>query len=538
MLFSNQTGGGDKVISVFTNATNYITLQGNKIIANATSDDSLTNLDLNPSNSVSVNDLSVGGVATFTNNIDLTSSTGDIQVPVTGMDIVRASGDANYNLRIRDTQGVWEFKNRQLRCMNPANPANGTEMILHDTGGDYRLRIGSTSAAQVGIGVQYNASYFLNVGGLSNFNQARVATDLEVAGDINLTTDLNLTGALNFDGTTANINDATDGLTFYKATTDASNVMTVANDSGKLKFRSFGVDSYLGNDSPAELFLNMNNPNGVRCAKLGIGASPSTDTFKCIGGNAYFNCTVRFDQIPTFNSSIYVSNSGRIFQRIDAINSLDVISTTEEINFSLQPNRTTDPTTGTIALQLNDTNGITLNRAVVNNLTFNSIGKITAEADLDVWGGIYFQHSSAIYENLNGSDHDLILRNGDTDRAINFIIGTIGSTPELSLSEAKVKMNSNLEITQETIIATYEQIQFVNTDASGEIFFYFGDTTAGNEVLEISPGGVYIDGTFGYSSDFSIKENIKEISSKKCYEIIKYVKPKTFNFTHLNKEKK
>ena len=362
-----------------------------------------------------------------------------------------------------------------------------------------------------------------------------MATDLEVAGGINLTTDLNLTGALNFDGTTANINDATDGLTFYKASTDASNVMTVANDSGKLKFRSFGIDSYLGNDSPAELFLNMNNPNGVRCAKMGIGASPGTDTFKCIGGNAYFNCTVRFDQIPTFNSSIYVSNSGRIFQRADVNNSLNVISI-EEINFSLQPNRTTDPTTSTIALQLNDTNGITLNRAVVNYLTFNSIGKITAEADLDVWGGIYFQHSSAIKETLNGSDYDLDIRNGDTDRAINFIIGTVGSTPELSLSEAKVKMN-NLEITQETIIATYEQIQFVNTDASGEIFFYFGDTTAGNEVLEISPGGVYIDGTFGYSSDFSIKENIKEISSKKCYEIIKYVKPKTFNFTHLNKEK-
>ena len=54
--------------------------------------------------------------------------------------------------------------------------------------------------------------------------------------------------------------------------------MTVANDSGKLKFRSFGIDSFLGNDAPAELFLNMNNPNGVRCAKLGIGASPGTDT--------------------------------------------------------------------------------------------------------------------------------------------------------------------------------------------------------------------------------------------------------------------
>ena len=104
-----------------------------------------------------------------------------------------------------------------------------------------------------------------------------------------------------------------------------------------------------------------------------------------------------------------------------------------------------------------------------------------------MWGDLLFQHSSAIYENLHGSDYDLILRNGDTDRAINFIIGAIGSTPELTLSKAKVKMNSNLEITQETIIATYEQIQLVNTDSAGEMFFYFGDTTAGNEVLEISP---------------------------------------------------
>ena len=100
--------------------------------------------------------------------------------------------------------------------------------------------------------------------------------------------------------------------------------------------------------------------------------------------------------------------------------------------------------------------------------------------------------------------------------------------------------------------ATSEEIADNNTDidgkillhiggtqilGAGEVFFYFGDTTAGNEVLEISPGGVYIDGTFGYSSDFSLKENFTEISSKKWYEIIIYVKPKTFYFTHLNKEK-
>lgn len=71
-------------------------------------------------------------------------------------------------IRIRDAEGVWEFKNRQLRCMSPSNPANGTEMILHDTGGDYRLRIGSTATATVGIGRQYSGAYHLTVGGTSN----------------------------------------------------------------------------------------------------------------------------------------------------------------------------------------------------------------------------------------------------------------------------------------------------------------------------------------------------------------------------------
>ena len=126
-LFSNQTGGGDKVVGVFKSATNYITLQGNKIIANATSDDSLIDLDLNPSNNVKIQNLIIG----------------DITVPNTGSDIIRNIGDANYTLRVRGTQAVWEFRNRNFRCMNPSNPNNGTEMMLHDTGGDYRLRIGS-----------------------------------------------------------------------------------------------------------------------------------------------------------------------------------------------------------------------------------------------------------------------------------------------------------------------------------------------------------------------------------------------------------
>ena len=70
--------------------------------------DSLTALDLNPSDSVKIQILTLG----------------DITVPTTGSDIIRNSGDANDTLRVRDTQGVWEFRNRNLRCMNPSNPAN------------------------------------------------------------------------------------------------------------------------------------------------------------------------------------------------------------------------------------------------------------------------------------------------------------------------------------------------------------------------------------------------------------------------------
>ena len=60
LLFSNHFGGGDKVVAGFKSATNYITLQGNKIMSNATSDDSIVDLDLNPAGNVNIsNDLSV-----------------------------------------------------------------------------------------------------------------------------------------------------------------------------------------------------------------------------------------------------------------------------------------------------------------------------------------------------------------------------------------------------------------------------------------------------------------------------------------------
>ena len=489
LTFSNQFGAEtDRDVAVFRNQTSYITMKGNKIKCNATSDDSVENLELNPDGDVVLNNIivsttgadvsrasgdtnytlrvkdnqaiwefrnrvftcrngsnenlgarmeiqnigtgevQIGTASTArvgigavpnssyfltvagTSNFDVIRSAtrldliGDMYVKGTGSDIVRPSGDSNYTLRVRDTQAVWEFRNRNFRCMNPSNPSVGTEMILHDTGGDYRLRIGSTSDAEVGIGRQYNSAYFLTVGGISNFNQARVENNLEVLG---------------------------------------------------------------------EQLLNT-------------------------------NC--------------------RLFQRSDAFNSLNII-TTAQMNFSLQSDRTTDPTTGTIALQLDDTNGITINRAVVNNQTFNSIGNITAEANLNVWGDLLFQHSSAIYENLNGSDYDLVLRNGDTDRAINLIVGAIGSTPEISVSEASVNLLGHLDITHSDVSGS-QRVKMDNPDTDGIVFTSIADAN----ILEVSNTGIYVNGSVGSSSDSKLKENIKEINNKECIKILKYIKPKTFNF--------
>ena len=312
----------------------------------------------------------------------------DITVPNTGSDI-RNSGDSNYTLCVTDSQDVWEFRNRHFRCMNPSNPANGTEMILHDTGRDYRLRIGSTSNAEVGIGVQYNSAYFLNVGGVSTFNQARVATDLEVIGNLNLTS------------STGDIQVPTTGMDIHRSSGDSNDSLRVRDGQGVFEFRNRTFDCLNASNPGIGTLMEIQNTNTAEVrvgsasnARTGIGATPQLGFHLVVGGTSRFGWVI-VNQKMTVTNDFFVKTNGRIFQRADANNSMNIIST-EEINLSLQSKRTLDPTTGPIALQLHDTNGITINRAVVNNQTFNSIGNITAEANFNVWGSSFFQHSSAI----------------------------------------------------------------------------------------------------------------------------------------------
>ena len=418
LLFSNQTGGGDKVVSVFKNATNYITLQGNKIVSNATSDDSVVDLELNPSGNVNI-----------TNDLSLTNLTAD------GISL---TNDINIGGNIELTDA-----NTSIERYNNATKSN-ISMDLRTDQEAMRLMLGASTDTDTNTYIECNNT----TGGTTLFNPTYFKD------------------TVNYENDTSNISNNS-GLTLYKNTTDASNVLTVKNAQGYIRFNSFNINAYnTSNDSSSLLLLNTANGNGVYCLSFGVGVIQGSNKLNVSGGNANFGGTSSFQNISTFNSDIYINNSGRIFQRADVNNSLNVIST-NEINFSLQPNRATDPTTGTIALQLNDTSGITINRAVTNNQTFNSIGNIVGESDVISWGRFMFQNSSELKEVLD-TQYKLYIRNGDTAGEMNLTMGLESSTPEIQVTDGKVTLLGNLEITHVDVSGS-QRVLINNPDTDGFI---------------------------------------------------------------------
>ena len=480
LLFSNQFGGGDKIVSVFKNATNYITLQGNKIISNATSDDSVVDLELNPSGNVNI-----------TNDLSLTNLTAD------GINLTN-NINIGGNIELTDS-------NTSIERYNNATKSN-TSMDIRTNQEATRLILGGASDNDTNTYLECNNT----TGGTTLFKPTYFKD------------------TINYENETSNISNNS-GLTVYKNTTDASNVFTIKNAQGYIKFNSFNINAYnTSNDSSSLLLLNTANGNGVYCLSLGIGVIAGGNKLN-VAGSSNFGGTSSFQNISTFNSDIYINNSGRIFQRADANNSLNVIST-NEINFSLQSNRTTDPTTGTIALQINDTNGITINRAVTNNQTFNSIGNIVGEADIISWGRFMFQNSSELKEVLDGQ-YKLFVRNSDALGDINLTVGLEASTPEIKLTDANVNLLGHLDITHSTV-STSERVKIDNPDADGLIFLSIN----GANICEVSSTGLYVNGVLDSSSDIKLKENVKEIDNKVFVEMVKYIKPKEFNYIGNNKK--
>ena len=487
LLFSNQFGGGDKIVSVFKNATNYITLQGNKIIANATSDDTVVDLELNPSGNVNI-----------TNDLSLTNLTAD------GINLTN-NINIGGNIELTDS-------NTSIERYNNATKTN-TSMDIRTNQEATRLILGGASDGDANTYLECNNS----TGGTTLFKPTYFKD------------------TVNYENDTSNISNAS-GLTLYKDTTDASNVLTVKNAQGYITFNSFNINAYnTSNDSSSLLLLNTANGNGCYCLSLGIGAIAGGNKLN-VAGSSNFGGTTAFQNTSTFNNNIHVNSSGRLFQRADANNSLNIIST-NEINFSLQSNRSTDPTTGTIALQLNDNPaGITMNRAVTNNLTFNSIGNIVGEADIigqnDIisWGRFMFQNSSEFKEVLD-TQYKLFVRNSDVLGDINLTVGLEASTPEIQLTDGKVTLLGNSEITHDDITGQ-QRVLINNPDDNGWVRLSNNNLST----LDATTTGVDVYGDLSYtgslipSSDKRLKKDIKELNSKKAVELVKYIKPKTYHF--------
>ena len=372
--------------------------------------------------------------------------------------------------------------------------------------GQGQIRLGTASTAQVGIGIAPSASCFLQVGGTSNFNIARIATRLDLIGD------------LYTKGTGSDI---------YRPSGDTNYTLRVRDNQGIWEFRNRKLNCLTTGETPTRMEIQDTSIGEVKIgrtgvARVGIGADPNSSFFLTVGGTT---------QAPIFNAgtyfwtptgAYYLNTDMKMYQRADANKSLNII-TSNEINFSLQTNKEADPTTSSIALQLNDTNGITINRPVVNNQTFNSIGNIVGEADVISWGPFMFQNSSE-FKGVLDTQYKLFIRNGDALGDINLTVGLEASTPEIKITNANVNLVGHLDITHSTV-STSERVKMDNPDSDGIVF----TSTAGANILEVSNSGIYVNGSVGSSSDSKLKENIKEIHNKECMKILKYIKPKTFN---------
>ena len=334
-------------------------------LINGNNDDTDTNTYIECNNTTNgttfFKQLFIKGAVSFDND------TVFLPVSSNGIQLWRISNNGDPTLRIRDGTAQWIYINNNLRCTN-ANEGDGNIMILNDnsaSNNSNRMRLGSLTSAEVGIGKANESGYFLSVGGATKVDSLEVDNNITMNGDTITATNNN-------------------GIQIFKNTTDASPVLEVKNAQGYIRMHSFNINAYnTSNNSPSLLLLNTIANAGVYCLNLGIGVIAGANRLSVGGGNSNFGGSCSFQGASTFNNSILISGGGRIYQQGNANNSLNIISLTEQ-NFSLQSNRNTDPTQSDIYINLNTSNGITLNKATVFNDTVNTIGKFTSEGDFDV----------------------------------------------------------------------------------------------------------------------------------------------------------
>ena len=454
-------------------------------LINGTNDDTDTNTYIECNNTTNgttfFKQLFIKGAVSFDNDT--------IFLPVSsnGIQLWRISNNGDPTLRIRDGTAQWIYVNNNLKCTN-ANTEDGNIMILNDNSAvnnSNRMRLGSLTSAEVGIGKANESGYFLSVGGATKVDSLEVDNNITMNGDTITATNNN-------------------GIEIFKNTTDASAVLQVKNAQGYIKINSFNINAYnTSNDQQSLLLLNTATAGGaVYCNNLGVGAIAGGATRLNVagGGTSNFSGNCLFNGTDnTFGQNILINSRGRIYQGARPNFPLNFISTIDQ-NFCIQSNRSADPTASDIYINLNDTAGITMNKSTVFNDTVNTIGKLTCEGDFDV------------------------------------DIGATG-TPEFRVLGSSVNFFEKASITHTQLPGTIDQIFFRNPDTNGDTIIEIGT----KNVLTANDGGIDVIGDISYtgsigpSSDKRLKENIKEIETKKAVNLVKYIVPKTYKF--IDKEK-
>ena len=454
-------------------------------LINGTNDDTDTNTYLECNNTT--NGTSFFKQVFLNEAVICNNDTVFLPVSTNGIQLWRISNNANPTLRIRDGTAQWIYVNNNLRCTN-ANEEDGNIMILNDnsaSNSSNRMRLGSLTSAEVGIGKANESGYFLSVGGTTKVDTLEVDNNITMGGDTITSTNGN-------------------GIEVFKNTTDASPVLQVKNAQGYIKIHSFNINAYnTSNDSQSLLLLNTATAGGaVYCNNLGIGAIAGGATRLNVagGGSSNFSGDCSFNgSNNTFQNNILISSRGRIYQQANANFSLNHIATIEQ-NFCIQSNRSADPTPSDIFIQLNDVAGITLNKPTVFNDTVNTIGKFTSEGDFDV------------------------------------DIGATG-TPEFRVLGSSVNFFEKASITHTQLAGPIDQIFLRNPDTNGDTIIEIGT----KNVLTVNDGGIDVIGDISYtgsigpSSDQRLKEDIRDLEIEKAVELVKNIKPKTYKF--VDKEK-
>ena len=161
-----------------------------------------------------------------------------LPVSSNGIQLWRISKNGDPTLRIRDGTAQWIYVNNNLKCTN-ANTEDGNIMILNDNSAvnnSNRMRLGSLTSAEVGIGKANESGYFLSVGGATKVDSLEVDNNITMNGDTITATNSN-------------------GIEIYKDTTDASPVLEVKNAQGYIKMHSFNINAYNTSNNSPSLFV-------------------------------------------------------------------------------------------------------------------------------------------------------------------------------------------------------------------------------------------------------------------------------------------